>query len=156
MIPDPIDQEMIKQLQGDIPLVVNPYAVLAEEIGISEEEYLQRIEKMQAQGIMRRLAAVLRHRESGYQVNAMLVWQQDEATADAVGDKLAEFNAISHLYLRSTDEAWPYNMYAMVHAQSEQELTTMAAHIADLTGNAAINMVKSVHEYKKVSMQYVF
>lgn len=156
MIPDRIDQGIIKQLQSDLPLTSTPFATLAEQIGISEEEYLKRLNLMVQNGTMRRLAAVLRHRESGYVINAMLVWQQEEDTAASVGSQLAELEAISHLYLRATDEVWPYNMYAMVHARSEEELLATADKVRVLTSNKGIHMVRSVKEYKKVSMQYDF
>lgn len=156
MILDHIDHEIINQLQEDLPLLPCPYAFLAKQIGISETEYLIRLGQLKTNGVLRRVATVLRHRETGYKVNAMLVWKQNEPTADLVGAKLAELPWITHLYLRAGDEIWPYNMYAMVHARSEDEMSRLTSEIRALTGNPDIRVVKSVHEYKKVSMHFDF
>lgn len=156
MVLDQIDRAIITQLQRDLPLVTHPFTVLGEEIGITEDEYLKRVQQLQSCGIMRRLAAVLRHRESGYIVNAMLVWRQDEDTADEVGQRVAQLEAVSHLYLRAADEMWPYNMYAMVHSQSEEGLAAAAGKVAEISGQKDISVIRSVHEYKKTSMQYRF
>ena len=38
-----LDKEIVKVLQGDFPLCEEPYKVLAEKVGISEEEFLRRV-----------------------------------------------------------------------------------------------------------------
>ncbi|MGE5380101.1 MAG: hypothetical protein ACM3NT_03430 [Methylocystaceae bacterium] len=153
---DQVDRLIIIQLQGDLPLVPHPFSVFSKEAGITEDEYLERVKKLQSGGVMRRLAAVLRHRESGYTVNAMLVWQQDEDAADEIGQRLAGVEAITHLYLRAADEIWPYNMYAMVHARNEQELAAIVGKIGEIVGPKDISIIRSMREYKKTSMQYGF
>ena len=40
---DRIDQQIIRRLQGEFPLVPAPCRVLAEQIGISEVELLERL-----------------------------------------------------------------------------------------------------------------
>lgn len=154
MVLDQVDRMIITQLQGDLPLIPHPFAALSKEAGITEDEYLKRVNRLQSSGIMRRLAAILRHQKSGYTVNAMLVWQQNEDTADEAGQRLAGLESISHLYIRAADEIWPYNMYAMVHARSEEELAAIAGKVAEIAGQKDISIIRSMHEYKKISMQY--
>ena len=38
-----LDKEIIKALQEDFPLCEEPYKVLAQRVGISEEEFLKRV-----------------------------------------------------------------------------------------------------------------
>lgn len=65
---DALDRKIIRLLQGQFPLVAEPYKALAAKIGISEEEFLQRVERMIAEKKIRKMGAVLRHREVGFKI----------------------------------------------------------------------------------------
>ena len=84
------DIQIIQYLQGILFLESSPYTPLADRLGISEEQIVQRIQWLHDQGLIRRLAAVLRHREAGFTVNAMVAWQVDADKADKVGTFLPE------------------------------------------------------------------
>ena len=43
---DAIDRRIIDGLQGDFPICERPYQVAAERLGISEEELLQRLDRL--------------------------------------------------------------------------------------------------------------
>ena len=104
------DIQIIQYLQGDIPLDSSPFAQLAEKLGMSEEMIVQRIEWLHDQGYIRRLAAVLRHREAGFQVNAMVAWNVDQAKADEVGQYFARDPQVSHCYWRQVPEDFGCNL----------------------------------------------
>ena len=148
------DLPIIRFLQGDIPLQSHPLKDLADDLQISEEEVLERITALQAQGIMRRWGAVLRHQKAGYKFNAMAAWKVDPAEADQVGGIMAARSEISHCYLRNNDAGFGYNMFTMVHARSAQELDDTINRIAELTGLDDYVVLKSVREFKKESMRY--
>ena len=95
MIED-IDKKIIGQIQGDIPLEPRPFAAMAEEIGLSEAEFIQRIKTMQGKGIIRRFGATLRHQEAGYSANAMVAWVVPEDQMDNIGPLMAELPVITH------------------------------------------------------------
>ncbi|SHG89454.1 transcriptional regulator, AsnC family [Thermosyntropha lipolytica DSM 11003] len=151
---DVLDREIIKALQGDIPLSSRPWQEIAENIGIKEEELLSRIRKFKENGIIRRLGAVVRHNKAGFTVNAMLALQVEESKADEAGLKLAGFEEISHCYLRKVPEDFPYNLFAMVHASSEEELAGIIKRIVEATGINEYRVLRSLREMKKVSMTY--
>lgn len=148
------DLPIIKYLQGDIPLQPHPLKDLAAVLQISEDETLDRIKALQAQGIMRRWGAVLRHQKAGYKFNAMTAWKVDPAEADLIGEIMAARSEISHCYLRNVTADFGYNMFAMVHARSAEELDNTINRIAELTGLGDYVILRSVREFKKVSMRY--
>ena len=63
---DTVDQQIVRRLQGEFPLVSAPYRRLADEIGITETELLERLQRMKTQGILRKMGAVLQHRVAGF------------------------------------------------------------------------------------------
>lgn len=151
---DAVDRQIIKLVQGDIPLKGQPFKELAETIGVSEEELLKRIRYMQENGIIRRFGAVVRHNRAGFTVNAMVAFKVDESKADEAGYKLADFKEVSHCYLREVPEDFGYNLFAMIHAMSEEELAGIIKRIEEKTGISEYKVFKSIREMKKVSMTY--
>ena len=61
---DELDKKVISFIQGDLPLDKRPFALVAEKAGISEKEYIERIQNLKKSGIIRRFGATLRHQEA--------------------------------------------------------------------------------------------
>ncbi len=118
---DTVDQQIIRRLQGEFPLVSAPYRVLADEIGIAEAELLARLQRMKTAGILRKMGAVLQHRVAGFHGNALCCWQVPAAAVAGVVAQLVGRPAISHVYLRQPQEQWPYNLYTVFHAHMREE-----------------------------------
>ena len=149
-----LDKSIIIRLQDEIPLVSQPYKAIAEELGITENELLDKIRELQTEGVLRRLGATLHHRKAGYSANAMVVWIVHEEKTEEAGKIMASFNPVSHCYLRSTSPDWPYNMYTMVHARTKQECEEIVSKIADAIQIYEYEMLYSTKEIKKSSMKY--
>jgi len=148
------DKLIIKALQEDLPLCPNPYAILASQIGISEEELLAAINNYLEQGILRRLGAVLQHQQAGFNCNVLVVWQVPAAEIARTGEILASFPEVSHCYQRPTYPEWPYNLYSMLHAKNSQEYEEIIARISQAVGIKQYLPLYSLKEWKKVSMRY--
>jgi DNA-binding Lrp family transcriptional regulator len=103
---------------------------------------------------MRRFAAVLRHRELGFNANGMGVWAVPPDQQDSFGATAATFPAVSHCYLRPTYPDWPYSIFTMVHARSRDECEQTLANIALATGIREYTSLYSTLEYKKVRVRY--
>ncbi|MGB4303146.1 MAG: Lrp/AsnC family transcriptional regulator, partial [Syntrophomonadaceae bacterium] len=148
------DIQIIQYLQGDIPLESSPYTPLADRLGISEEQIVQRIQWLHDQGLIRRLAAVLRHREAGFTVNAMVAWQVDADKADKVGTFFAGDAHVSHCYWRQVPEDFPYNLFTMIHARSPEELQERLERLSHYRDVKDYVVLESLQEYKKTSMKF--
>lgn len=154
MIYDEKDLQIIKFLQGDIPIEPRPLKNLALALRMSEDEVLECIKDFKARGIMRRWGAVLRHQKAGYGNNAMVAWKVTPEEADQAGEIMAAAKQISHCYLREVSPDFGYNMFSMVHGRSTQELESTIESIAELTGLDDYVILRSVRELKKVSMRF--
>jgi DNA-binding Lrp family transcriptional regulator len=134
---DAVDRQIIVATQAGLPLVEQPYDALARQLGIDPEEVLSRVRVMQDAGIIRRIAAVPNHYTLGYRENAMTVWNVVDERVRACGRKVGALGFVSHCYQRPRHlPLWPYNLFAMVHGRTRQEVTAEIAVIAGVLGDA--------------------
>ena len=148
------EKELVRQLQEDLPQVDRPYAEIGEKAGMSEDDVLATIERWKADGTIRRLGAILRHHKAGVTVNAMGVWQVPEAHIAEIGKTMAGFSQVSHCYERPASEEWPYNLYTMIHARSQEEAEETATLLSEATGMESYELLYTQRELKKSSMRY--
>jgi DNA-binding Lrp family transcriptional regulator len=135
-LPDATDRALIVATQGGLPLVAEPYHVLAEQLGISTEEVMQRLQAMQQSGIIRRIGLVPNHYALGYTFNGMTVWDVPDECIHILGPKLGALPFVSHCYRRPRYlPDWPYNLFAMVHGRSREETDAQVEEIARLLGD---------------------
>jgi DNA-binding Lrp family transcriptional regulator len=148
------EKKVIAAIQGDIPVCERPYRQLAESIGLSEDALLTTLADLRRRNLIRRFGATLRHQKSGYSANAMGAWQVEEDRVEAVGRTMASCRQISHCYRRNPTPEWPYNLYTMIHAESEAACWEIAREMATQTGVAHYTLLFSRRELKKTSMTY--
>jgi DNA-binding Lrp family transcriptional regulator len=141
-------------LQRDLPIVENPFDALAEEAGVSVAELLESARRFIGAGMMRRFSAVLRHRELGFDANAMGVWVVPPDRQDAFGAAAAGFSKVSHCYLRPSYADWPYTIFTMIHAQDRAGAAKVLSAIASATLISEYAALYSTQEYKKVRVKY--
>lgn len=151
---DEIDKKIIGQIQGDLPQDARPFAVMAEEIDISEAEFIKRVREMQKKGIIRRFGATLRHQEAGYSANAMVAWIIPDDRINEIGKIMAEFPVVTHCYHRQPQKDWRYNLYTMIHGDTEDECLQIAEQMSEKTGMNDYTILFSLKEFKKTSMEY--
>jgi DNA-binding Lrp family transcriptional regulator len=133
-----IDRRIVAATQAGLPLVPEPYRVIAEQVGLDEAEVLARLRKLLDDGAIRRIGAVPNHYALGFTANGMSVWDvADEAVAD-VGTKIGALDEVTHCYERPRHlPLWPYNLFAMVHGHTREEVRGKVEQIAKLIGPAA-------------------
>jgi DNA-binding Lrp family transcriptional regulator len=151
---DALDKKVIGLIQGDLPLDPRPFAVMAEKIGISEAEFVERVRSLKKRGVIRRFGATLRHQEAGFRSNAMIAWVVPEREVDKAGETMAQFREVTHCYQRRPQKDWKYNLYTMIHGDNENECFKIAQRISHETGIEEYLMLFSEKEFKKTSMKY--
>ena len=156
---DPFDVALVRWAQADV-VGERPFregaAQVAAETGddsVDEERILRRLREWKADGLVRRFGAFVRHQKLGYAFNGMTVWKAPDGQADELGPAFAALPYVSHCYARRPAPDWPYNLYAMVHAKSRDELEGYVAEMEALAGLDARALV-STKEYKKTLPVY--
>jgi len=151
---DEQDKRVISLIQGDLPLNARPFAVMAEKLGISEEQFVERVKALKEKGVIRRFGATLRHQEAGFRSNAMVAWIVPEDRVQEVGRVLAGFRQVTHCYQRVATGDWPYSLYTMIHGASRKECRRIAEEMSDAAGVDGYVVLFSEREFKKTSMAY--
>jgi len=132
---DEIDRRIVLETQAGLPLVPRPYHAVAERLGLDASEVMARLARMQAAGIIRRIAAVPNHYRLGYRANGMSVWDVPDDRIAQLGPQIGALDFVSHCYHRPRHPPlWPYNLFAMVHARTRAEVEDRVAEIATLLG----------------------
>jgi DNA-binding Lrp family transcriptional regulator len=135
---DPTDRAIVVATQAGLPLVAAPYRAVARTLGLPAEEVMARIERMRALGVIRRIAAVPNHYALGYTANGMSVWDVADDRIDALGPQVGGLAFVSHCYRRPrVPGRWRYNLFAMVHGATRDEVEANVRKIAALLGEAA-------------------
>ncbi len=149
-----LDYAVIRALQGDMPVVEEPYAPAASEVGITQDELLAHLESMKERKALRRVAAILFHRRAGFSANGMGVWNVPEERIMEVAPLMASFRGISHCYQRPTYEDWPYSVFTMAHGRSKEECDAILDSIAEESGISDRRTLYSSTEFKKIRLLY--
>jgi DNA-binding Lrp family transcriptional regulator len=137
MLLDEIDRRIIRATQAGLPLVQRPYEAVGAALGLSGEQVRERLQAMLDQGLIRRIGAVPNHYRLGFTANGMSVWDVADERVDALGERIGQLSFVSHCYRRPRRlPVWPYNLFAMLHGRSPDEVEQQAAEVARLLGDA--------------------
>jgi len=145
---------VIKELQKDIRVVEEPFREAIDRLGISYDEFFDIASELKESGVMRRFATILNHRKAGFGANAMSVWAVPKERGEEIGQQMASFSAVSHCYLRPSYPNWPYNLFAMVHAKSQDECDRLIEEMAQESGLKEYGKLYSTVEFKKQRLVY--
>ncbi|CAI9832184.1 Protein NirD [Nitrosopumilaceae archaeon] len=153
-VPTERDKEFVRQMQADLEISDEPFAGPASRLGITQEDLFAQMARYQELGVMRRFAAILRHRQAGFSANGMIVWRVPEGRIEEVGQMLGSFPQVSHCYQRPTYPDWPYNVFSMIHCRTRQEAAGVASEIQSHVGVDDYRMLFSLREFKKTRVEY--
>lgn len=152
-----LDEKIVRATQAGLPLVAEPYAEIAKELGVSQEELLSRLKAMLADGRIRRIGAVPNHYALGYTANAMSVWDVADAEVDRLGAAVGALPFVSHCYRRPRRlPDWPYNLFAMVHGRDRADTERHVEAIRQVLGDAlnGFDTLYSLRILKKTGLRF--
>lgn len=153
---DKIDEKIIQLTQNGLEICEEPYLSIAKELNISEEDILKRLSAMASTGFIRKNAIATNHYKLGYKYNAMSVWNIDEINLDIIGEKFKSLGFISHCYQRPRiAPEWNYNLFAMVHGKSKDEVEQKIALMKKTINNEFLEMdlIYSLRILKKTGIR---
>lgn len=131
------DRALIKATQSGLPLVSRPYEAVGAMLGVPGERVRERLAQMLEEGLIRRIGAVPNHYRLGFTANGMSVWDVDDAVVDELGARIGALSGVSHCYRRPRHlPDWPYNLFAMLHGRSREDVAQQACQIEALLGVA--------------------
>jgi DNA-binding Lrp family transcriptional regulator len=153
---DEVDLKIMRATQAGLPLTAQPYHAVAEQLGLTAGEVIARMQRMQELGVIRRIGAVPNHYKLGYRFNGMTVWNVPDGKIDELGQKIGRLDFVSHCYHRPRHlPLWPYNLFAMVHGKSQEDVDRQIGKIADILGanNLGSEVLYSTRILKKTGFR---
>ena len=139
---DELDRRIIRATQSGLPLVPRPYEAVGAALGISGEQVRERLQAMLEEGLVRRIGAVPNHYRLGFTANGMSVWDVADERVDELGERIGQLPFVSHCYRRPRKPpVWPYNLFAMLHGRSRDEVEAQTQQVAALLGDACHAML---------------
>lgn len=134
----PADKALVAATQTGLPLVADPYGALAARLDRSRDEVIEAFARLLVEGAIRRIGIIPNHYAVGIIANGMSVWDVADEAVTELGAKIGALAFVSHCYRRPRHlPAWRYNLFAMVHGRSREEVAEKVEEIAILAGEHA-------------------
>ena len=130
-----IDRDLVVACQDGLPVIPEPYAEIARQVSLTEEDLHVRLRRLLRHGVVRRIGAIPNHYRLGLRANSMTVWNIVDERAVALGERVGALPFVSHCYLRPRyPGVWEYNLFAMVHGPDRGSVERKRARIRELLG----------------------
>ena len=140
---DEIDKKILNILQKEFSLVEQPFRIVAEKCGISEEETLSRIQKLKDEGIIRRIGAVFDGAKLG-RISTLCAARVPEDKIDIFVQIVNANKNVTHNYRRNNE----YNIWFTVSAATAEELEEFMKKLKEKTGVTDILDMRAVRTFK--------
>ena len=143
LIMEEIDKKILNILQQEFPLTEQPFLVVAEKCGISEEEALRRIQKMKDAGIIRRIGAVFDGNKLG-SVSTLCAARVPEVKLENFVKSVNANPGVTHNYRRD----YEYNVWFTLVSENERGIDSFLAELKAETGVTDILDMRAVRTFK--------
>ena len=147
---------LILATQAGLPLTPQPYHAIAAQLNSDAETVMAGLQALLDAGAIRRIGVVPNHYRIGYAANGMTVWDVADAKVDELGERVGALEFVTHCYRRPRHlPDWPYNLFAMAHGASREEVAAKADRIAEILGDAcrARDILYSTRILKKTGLR---
>jgi siroheme decarboxylase len=151
------DRALIRAVEHGLPIVSRPYAAIAQQLGTTETNIINRLQQLIDNGAIKRYGVVVRHRELGYRANGMVVWDVPDHQVSNLGQCIGRFPCVTLSYRRPRHlPDWPYNLFTMVHGCDRDEVTQKVQEIVETCGLHDFNhtILFSTRRFKQRGAQY--
>jgi siroheme decarboxylase len=142
---DELDRKLLNLMQGSFPLEPRPYAAVAREAGIAEEQVLERVRRLLEERIIRQVTPIYDTRALGF--SSMLVAAKVDPEHPWRAAKIVNSHpGVSHNYLRNHD----FNMWFTLATEPDSPLGLEGTLevLQRLTGAESIRQLPTLKLFK--------
>lgn len=141
MLLNDLDRQIINRWQGEVPLVTRPYAVMAQDLGVTEEALLERLGHLLEQRILTRFGPLYNIEKLGgsFCLAAMAVPEERFVEVTELVNAHAE---VAHNYRREH----ALNMWFVLATEAPAQINEVADVIERETGLTVYRFPKQ-HEF---------
>lgn len=132
---DSLDRVILNILQKEFPLTTRPWKDIGEKVGLSESEIIDRVSRLKAAGIIRRIGGVFDSRRLGF-YSTLCAIRVDEGDIERVAAVINTYPGVTHNYQRDDE----YNLWFTLTAPSEVEAREYLAAIEEAAGVQIVSL----------------
>jgi DNA-binding Lrp family transcriptional regulator len=140
---DETDRRILNRVQSDFPIASRPYLAIADELGLTEQEVIDRLRGLKASGIIRRIGGNFVPDKLGY-VSTLCAARVPADQVARFAEAVNRHPGVTHNYLRAN----PFNVWFTFIAASREEIEAKLKEISDETGVAEILNLPATHVFK--------
>ena len=114
-----LDADLLLAIQDGFPLSATPYRDVADDIGADVSEVLAAVERLLADGCIKRVGCIVNHVVTGFDANCMVVWDVPDDELDERGVAVGQLPYVTLCYHRPRrpGQDWQYNLFTMIHGR---------------------------------------
>jgi len=145
---DDTDKRLLNRIQSDFPVTSRPFQTIADDIGLSENEVLERIGQLKASGIIRRIGANFVPVKLGY-VSTLCAAKVPEHRIEFFAQTVNRYTGVTHHYLRENEFNIWFTFIASSMGKIEQYLNDISREtgITEILNLPATNVFKIKAEF---------
>ena len=129
-----LEKCLLNEYQRDFPLCASPFAVIADQQGVTEEEVIETLGSLQQRGLISRIGPVFAPQRAGASTLAALSVPGEEL--QRVADIVSDFEEVNHNYEREHS----FNLWFVVTAPDEAHVQRVLDAIEEQTGLTVLNL----------------
>jgi len=114
---DKLDWRILEALQNDFPLCTKPYEIVAHKLKIPSDELWNRLDRLMAEGVIRRIGASLDSHKLGF-CSTLATVSVEPNLVDKAAEVIGQFPEVTHSYLRRDD----FNIWFTIIAEDEEKI----------------------------------
>ncbi|AFK19966.1 Lrp/AsnC family transcriptional regulator [Haloferax mediterranei ATCC 33500] len=151
-----LDARLLVEIQGGFPLSKTPYRDVAEAIDADTDAVVSAIERLLADGCIKRIGCVVNHIVTGFRNNCMVVWDVPDDELDDRGELVGSLPYVTLCYHRPRrpDQDWPYSLFTMIHGRDPDAVDEKIDELADEYLPFDHERLYSTEKLKQTGAQY--
>jgi len=140
---DDVDREILNRIQSDFPMTQRPFLSIAENLHLSEDDVIKRLERLKKKGIIRRIGGNFVPEKLGF-VSTLCAAKVPEDKIKGFARTVNRYPGVTHNYQRDNT----YNVWFTFIAQSMDEIKGNLEDISRKTGIKEIINLPATKMYK--------
>jgi DNA-binding Lrp family transcriptional regulator len=140
---DAEDKGLLNEIQSDFPVSERPYLLIAERLGLDEDEVIRRVGALKAEGVIRRIGASFNSSRLSFSSTLCAARVPEDRLRQFVS-VVNEYPGVTHNYRRNG----PYNIWFTLIAKDHDVISAILQEIADKTGVSDILDLPAVRTFK--------
>jgi DNA-binding Lrp family transcriptional regulator len=151
-----LDRRLLVEIGDGFPLSATPYADIAETVDADRDSVLAAVERLLADGCIKRVGCVVNHVVTGFDSNCMVVWDVPDDRLDDWGSAVGSLPYVTLCYHRPRrpEYDWSYNLFTMVHGRQPEAVDAVVDELSEEYLPVEHERLYSTETLKQTGAQY--